>query len=216
MNKENLLELWNVYVAISEGEPVSLVQWIAAVGTVAGIIGSAYTLWWATTKAVKAGRMPFGWLSTSELCREACKLLLSSDTQTDAKKLPINGLGETPTETTVKAGGLVVCLETGLIQLFGSPFSSKLSRRECRRILSVARYVRKRILRTELERDRQVAAHLLKVMAQPATTGATGGILYTAMNGAPQPPPAVASLSPATRRFVEESLGGKPTCPGCR
>jgi uncharacterized membrane protein len=229
MSQENLIELWNVYVAISEGEPVSLVQWIAAIGTIAGIIGSIYTLWWFSTKGARLAGAPLGWIRIGDVCRAAIKLLESADTQTDQKKLGIDAMGSQGTETTVKAGLLVVTLESGGIALHGTDLSAKLHRRERRRILRCAKRRRAEILAQELETARQEAAELMArkpgaKTSEPggATTGFLGGVssvLQVPFNGDPRGQ-AGASLSPATRRLADEcnlNSGGKPVaCAGCR
>lgn len=206
------------------------------------VVGMAKTSVVSTASGAKwaAGLFSFG--KVSEVCQNACNLLLGADTQTDQKKLGINGLGQETTETTVKAGLLVITLESGGIVLHGTDLAGKLSRRERRRILSVARYVRKRILATERERDRQVAAHLLKGMGEPPNTGLKSEVFQTPgrvlcvptsaegvplsgqapFNGDPYHPGP--GLSPATRRLDEgcgSSGNGKPvscagSCPGCR
>jgi len=105
-----------------------------------------------------------------EVCEAACKLLESGDTQTDQKKMGIDGFGKQTNETIVKAGLLVVTLETGGIRLTDADLSAKLHRRERRRILRCAARHRREILACELERSRQETAELMGRKPEAKTT----------------------------------------------
>ncbi len=165
------------------------------------LVSACLVCLFAVWKAGKQGATAVRWTAGlfrgkgGEVCVAACRLLDGTDTQTDQKKLGIDGAGQEKFETTVKAGLLVVTLETADIQLHGSDLSAKLHRREKRRILRCAARRRREILARELETARAEAAELMARKPAPAVQPA-----YHGDRGI--------NVSPNMRKLMEEN--GKP------